>query len=561
LARSVRKNGVPTQEILRSLGTTDTIDQTYQKVEQAESSTIPRKTPIGGRVYQFGAVAALLDIAKRLDIVNIIDEFVTKRNQGLSVGSYIVLAAINRAVQPVSKNSFYEWFSRTVLPSSFPEATKKTLSSQSFWNHMTELDQDTITTIEDKISQIIVKNYDISTDCLLFDNTNFISYIASSNQALIPQRGHSKEKRSDLKIIGLSLMVSSDYNIPLFHEVYHGNRHDSIQLPIIIEKMKARVSSINNNYENHTFIFDKGNNSENIINYLDNQDHDKMFFVGGLRLNQCKELLEIEKNQLIPLEGDSFHGTTAYRFQKEIYKRKFTVLITDNPKLREAQLKGIDANILKCQAGLKELQNSLTLRAKDPTLKGRKRTDESVLKNVKQILSAEYMKKVFKYNINSDKNIISLTYEFDSEEYNNIIDKYLGKTILFTNRDNWSNESIVATYRSQFHVEDAFKQLKDIKYLTFRPIRHFTDKTIRVHAFYCVLALTLTNLLRLELDKLGAKMSVHKVIEELSKATQSIHVFQDGPKSKPEMESVICDIPPIVKEYIAKYGLTNYALK
>ncbi|MDR1085999.1 MAG: transposase [Deltaproteobacteria bacterium] len=72
---------------------------------------------------------------------------------------------------------------------------------------------------------------------------------------------------------------------------------------------------------------------------------------------------------------------------------------------------------------------------------------------------------------------------------------YLGKTILFSNRNDWSNEQIVAAYRAQFHVEEDFKQMKNIKYLSFRPVRHFTDRTIRVHAFYCVLALTLCCLL------------------------------------------------------------------
>ena len=36
--------------------------------------------------------------------------------------------------------------------------------------------------------------------------------------------GHSKEKRNDLRIAGMSLMVSPDFAIPLLHETYPGNR-------------------------------------------------------------------------------------------------------------------------------------------------------------------------------------------------------------------------------------------------------------------------------------------------------------------------------------------------
>jgi transposase len=57
---------------------------------------------------QFRDVAALLNIAERLGIADIIDEHVSKINQGLSIGSYMVLAVINRAVQPTSKNTFFD---------------------------------------------------------------------------------------------------------------------------------------------------------------------------------------------------------------------------------------------------------------------------------------------------------------------------------------------------------------------------------------------------------------------------------------------------------------------
>ncbi|MDR1872584.1 MAG: hypothetical protein LBS60_11810 [Deltaproteobacteria bacterium] len=172
--------------------------------EDIEAKTQTGITPVDEanpdfcRIYQFGAEAALLNIAERLGVSKIIDSLTPKRNQGLSVGSYMVLAAINRAVHPSSEKSFYEWFQKTVF-GSFPGANEKNLSSQSFWNHMIELDQDMLNSIEDEITKKIVKEYNIPTDCLLFDYTNFITYNNTSSAALIPQRGPSKMKRSDLK--------------------------------------------------------------------------------------------------------------------------------------------------------------------------------------------------------------------------------------------------------------------------------------------------------------------------------------------------------------------------
>jgi transposase len=558
LARSFRKNGRPTHEIILCLGTADEIQTVYSGTK--EESVSSENVPTTCRIFQFGAVSALLNIAERLNIVGIIDEFVPKRTQGLSVGSYMVLAAINRAVQPVSKNTFYEWFSETVLASSFPEADKNTLSCQSFWNHMVELDQESITAIEDKITQTILKNYDISTNCLLFDNTNFITYIDTANPAKIPQRGHSKEKRSALKIIGLSLMVSPDYNIPLFHETYPGNRHDSKQIINIIDKLRHRLLILNKNVDNITLVFDKGNNSKEFIELLENETSFKFHFVGGLRLNQCPELITFDINEYIPLAEEKLCDTSAVRFRKEIYGRQLTIIITNNPKLKKDQLDGLEASILKCETELKTLQDSLKKRVEGKIIKGRRPTSVSITKKIQNILSAEHMKKIFIYDISTTGDQITLNYQLDKDKYNYVVNTFLGKSILFTNRDNWSNEQIVSTYRSQFHVEENFKQLKNIKFLSFRPVRHFTDRTIKVHAFYCILALILSSLLKLEIEQLGHPMTINMMLKELSKARQSIHIYSDNVNKIAKVTSAISEVSEAAEKYIAEYDLKKYLL-
>src|SRR5208337_4781374 len=102
---------------------------------------------------------------------------------------------------------------------------------------------------------------------------------------------------------------------------------------------------------------------------------------------------------------------------------------------------------------------------------------------------------------------------------------HLGKTLLFTDNADWSNEEIVLGYRAQHHIETAFRDMKNPHFLGWSPMFHqarpsrldtaklasfnfvlirqcpgacsgvvyWTDSKIRVHAFYCVLALTLTS--------------------------------------------------------------------
>jgi transposase len=182
-------------------------------LNKTENGTICSETFDHSDVLGFGTVIALYDLAERLKVRQIIDESVGKRQQGLMVGDSMVLAAINRAVVPVSKRAFYEdWYSKTVLPKISPMANELNISSQGFWNNMSLLKQDEISKIEDQITNNIIKSYNLSTDCLLFDNTNFITYIDTDTPCKLPQRGKSKEHRSDLRIVGLSLMVSPDNN-------------------------------------------------------------------------------------------------------------------------------------------------------------------------------------------------------------------------------------------------------------------------------------------------------------------------------------------------------------
>jgi transposase len=142
-------------------------------------------------------------------------------------------------------------------------------------------------------------------------------------------------------------------------------------------------------------------------------------------------------------------------------------------------------------------------------------------------ISSWTYEKLFTYKISSDDNgNISLTYEQDIQKYNDLVDNFLGKSILFTNRDNWTNEQIILTYRAQYHDEENFKQLKNIIYLSFRPIRHFTDNTIRVYTFYCVFALTLSSLLRLEMENLRHNKTINSILKGLKSHTIASFLFK-----------------------------------
>lgn len=527
LVESARVNGKPRIVYQKYLGRAEDIAKAVERRENLDN-------PKYSFVFEFGAVCALYNLAEELRVAQLIDKYAPKRDQGLSVGRYILIAAINRAVEPLSKVQIGDWYRKTMLDRIMP-VSKNLLSSQRFWDNMNILSDEGIQKFEEEFSGLIVKKYGLHTDCLIYDTTNFFTYIDTMSTSKLPQRGHSKEKRCDLKIVGLAMMVSPDFNIPLFHEVYPGNDPDSKEFGAVIERLKDRFVKLCGKPKNVTLVFDKGNNSPSNIDLI--MDSERPFkIVGTLKLSQCKSLLDIPKERFVPVPGYQSSNVTAYRERLTIYGREMVVLVVHNTELLLGQMQGITQNIEKCTIKLQEFQRTLENSKSQESRGGYKHTRNSVIKRIDCILSKEYMKEIFSINISVDGKHVSFNFSLNVDRLEKIQERYLGKTIIFTDNHDWPNEKIISAYRSQYHIEHAFRQMKNSHYLGFRPIYHWTDQKIKVHAFYCVLALRLCSLLNRILHDNGIHLSIDKMLSALSEIRQVITVFPKRGQSKKDRE-------------------------
>jgi transposase len=521
---SKRINGKPKFVNQKYLGTAEKVLAKALSYEQPLQERV-----LYSHVMEFGAVTLLYDLAARLGIVSIIDSVVAKRKQGASVGMYILMEAINRAVAPTSTLRLEDWFSGTTLPS-LTGIKANAYTAQNFWNN-TNIAEESIQEMENEILKTIFQSYDIDTSHIIYDATNFFTYIDTKNKCETAQRGHSKEKHNDLRIVGLSLMVSPDFSIPLLHEVYPGNRSDSIEFAVMMQSLKQRYEKITGKKTDITVVFDRGNNGEENIELLESGQQ-PFHYVGGLKKNQAKELFAISKAEYKPLNPELFPGQSSYRMKTKAFGREVTAVIVYNPALFDGQLQGIRHNIEKASKKMMDLQQRLLLRSKGIIKKGRKPTKDSVSKSVKGILKEEYMGEIFTHEIVENEGNIYLTFAITPETLDEIFEKELGKTALFTDRDDFSDEEIVKAYRSAWHVESSFRQLKDTDHLTVRPIFHWTDDRIRVHIFTCVLAYRMCCLLRKELTEKGIELSINRILEEVA-AIRKVTTFF-GDLDKPE---------------------------
>ena len=477
-------------------------------------------------IAAFGDITLLYDLAQRLDIAGMIDRIVPKRKQGVSVGEYILTASLNRAVCPTSKNGLKEWYADTCLPLVTGHRPSD-FTAQNFWNN-TDITLESLRAIEEAIVEKVVTQYKLDANRLIYDATNFFTYMDTNNESKLAQRGHSKEKRSDLKIIGASLMVTPDHNIPLFHETYPGNRPDAEQFAETLKQLSERHTRVLGRAPDVTIVFDRGNNSHENIKFIECMEP-RPHYVGGLTSSQCKDLYDVPINDYLPL-GEGFrNGETAYRTTKEVFGREHTIVMLRNPKLLEGQLQGICNNAAKAMSQLGQLQKKLEDRKAGIIKKGKRPSVESTVKNIENILHAEYMKDLFTFSVTEDGEHLSLEFEWHEDLLESLAQRKLGKTAFFTDRDDFTNEEIISAYRSAWHVEQAFRQMKDPDHLAVRPVFHWTDDRICVHIFCCILAYRLCCLIQKELDGMGVPLSIDRILDETAKV-KSVTSFFGTPK-------------------------------
>jgi len=167
--------------------------------------------------FQHGDVAALKAVADRLEVVTTIDRHAGGRARSPSVGTTLLLAAINRAVRPCSKGGWAAWAGTTSLSPLFPGLRLERLTSPYFWEQMDGIEIATLPAIEAALTRTVVTELGIELDTLCYDTTNFFTYIASTNErSTLTQRGHSKQKRHALRLFSgqyLKQVLSIRYDL------------------------------------------------------------------------------------------------------------------------------------------------------------------------------------------------------------------------------------------------------------------------------------------------------------------------------------------------------------
>lgn len=540
-----KKKGRPylyVREIARVDGKPKVISQTYigspDKVAALIGGQAQELQKL--KVEEFGALWLAQQIDKEIDICSIIDALVPRgdRETGPSVGEYFLYCVWNRMIEAVSKNRLSQWYKRTAIQHIRPVDISE-LTSQRYWEKWDRVSEETLREISLEFFKQLWEKETPSADCLLFDTTNYYTFMASHTPSDIAKRGKNKAGRHHLRQVGLGLLVARDSKLPLYYSVYPGNLHDSKQFEAIMDEMFGIVCGLNRTKERLTVVIDKGMNSEDNFAWID--DHARVHFITTYSTYFAQdlaatpldrfEIVDTAKNKQLIKSGCREDCLRAYRTKGEYWGKERTAVVTYNPCTARKKFYTFESKIETIR------QELLTMRAKV-------RENAPHWRNADTI-KERYLRLCERMHVASDHFVLTfeesesaLTMSFRKDPYK--LDRkraMFGKNVIITDNTDWTTSEIVEASMDRWQVEDQFRLSNNEDLVSARPVRHWTDSKIRLHLFSCVVAMTYLRVLERKLSSSGINRTAGDVMDDMKHLHSVLLLAKGARKPRRRLET------------------------
>jgi transposase len=508
----------------------------------------------------FGVAAAAWGMLEDIGVAGLIDAAAGPRraDAGASAGTYLALAALNRLAAPCSKLRFAGWRATTAAPR-FTKIPATVLDHRRFWDAMHAVTLEQLEAVGQAITLRAVQAFGLDCSSVALDMTNFATFIDTQNKrAPIAQRGKAKQKRSDLRLVGLGLVVTRDGGIPLTWHAYPGNKPDVTQFPDMITQLLGRYQAICGRAgvaaeaADMTVVFDAGQNSEANFAHLAVAG---LSWIGSVPASDCPDLLALPASVRSIVDADRFGQLTACDTRRQAYGAGRRAILTHSPELHQAQAAGFEGTTL-AKAGKKLDELAATL-ARGKT----RRSKHKVIAEIEAITAKPWVRRVIRWQLHGDQpKDLRLSWHVDQQARTALEEEIFGKHVLITDHDDWPVPEVVAGYRSQSEAEFSFRQMKDTHVVSFSPMHHWTEHNIRVHVFTCVLALQIAHLMRLSATRARLRMSVRELLRELAGIGETILLYH-GDRGRPRAHRMLTETTPVQDKLTGIFGLARYAPK
>ena len=516
------------REIARVEGKPKVVSQVYVGSPERVASLV---TGMGDaavklKVQEFGALWLASQIDREVDLAGIVDEVVPRadREQGPSVGEYFLYCIWNRMCEATSKNRLSQWYERTAVQQIRPVDLGE-LTSQRYWEKWDRVTEDGLVQISRRFFKRIWALEAPDADCLLFDTTNYYTFMASDTPSDLAKRGKNKEGRHNLRQVGLGLLVTRGSRLPLYYCVYPGNLHDSRQFAAVMDEMFGVVCGFDNTKERLTVVIDKGMNSQGNFAWID--EHSRIHFVTTYSTHFAQDLASMHLDEFEPADTKKNRLLTeddrilVYRTKGEYWGKERAVVVTYNPVTQRKQTYTFDSKLEDLRQELLAMRSRVRDRAphwRDPEMiKERYLRICEHLHVPSDLYDIELSQRGGTLSMSFRKNVVRVQRKR----------AMFGKNIIITDNVDWTTSEIVEASLDRWQVEDRFRLSKDDECVAMRPLRHWTDSKIRCHLFACVVAMTYLRRIELKLKAAGVDRTAEDVMEDM-RHLHSVLILRDG---------------------------------
>ncbi|MBM3748507.1 MAG: IS1634 family transposase [Acidobacteria bacterium] len=466
-----------------------------------------RTRTVGTR--RVGDVGALTWVAEQLDVIKLIDQAcgVAAPAVGPTVGEMVLAVAAQRACAPAAKCHL-----GTFLESCVPRVSclpASAFTGQAFHRLARRVTAEQLESAQIAIARAIVRRFELSTDLLAFDTTNFDTHIATTTPGELARRGKAKSKRGDLRVVGLAVLVSETGHVPLLHRTYPGNGSDQSVLRDCLLALGQLHEALDEGEQRprgatRTLVRDGGCWSEQLELDLDVEGYATLI---SLPLSHTASQWALEqaarRGAMKPL-GGKLEDVRAARFRTQVGGLDRTLVVVESQELLRGQKRGIAVALRKAQEELRKLQR-VAARGRI----ARERLEERVT----QALRGEHLSDFVVTEVKRSEKGLSLDWHVDAVRRRQLERTRWGRRVLCTDRHIWSTGRIVYAFRGQWNVEEVFRRAKKGGLVPWGPSYQWADSSLRLHTFATVLGLTLVSLVRLAF---GTRRSAGSLMKTLA---------------------------------------------
>ena len=489
------------------------VNQTYLGSAQKVAALVQDRTaplPLEATSVELGLPGALWLAAQRTGIFDLFQSLWPTPRSGASTAHYLLLAAFHRIAQPGPKTEVPAWYDRSILRSLWGFPSER-FTSQEFWDCFDQIGEDELEQAQSRLLGLWKEKQLVGRRLLAYDTTNFHTYIASTNdRTQLAQRGHNKQGRHNLRQVGLSYLLDGENGLSLCHHVYAGNVADADELPQALDRLSHMLDGNGIARDSVTLVLDKG--SAALANTLE-LEKAGVGWVSALPWNQAPVSLRDRRLDQLPECGAELPGFRAAAEKHLVHGKEYLCVLGYSACFASEQLHSITTSLTKAAQNMRRLTADLA--------KPEARFTEKGLRNkIGRWLSAAFVSDVLRYELEKREGKWQLRFQIDDAALMKLFTERLGRTVLLTNRMDWSAAQVLAAYGGQQKIEQVFRGLKDGEWLGWGPMHHWTDSKIRVHAFYCMLGISLLQYLHRQAQTVWPGLSIELLLEELRQIQQ-----------------------------------------